>query len=224
MENFKKLVISSAATSLSISAFASDSGEAFNGVDENYTNGYDVSVLYEEDHSSVYPDVSLSANGYSFNPATDFEAASSNSLAQSRVAPQAQSALNVNDMVARVKEVFGLNGVQMAQAVRISRPSLYNHLKGMDCDQSIERYTALYTLSNEVSDLVDTDIRKGLKSVLVEGKTLLSYLKEEDLNREKVLEVSKLIAQKISDAPQLSSEGMSAKDQIRSSRSISRLG
>jgi len=231
MNTIGKAILTTAATGLAVAGPANAHDHCFD-ISQSNSSGYDIYSLISSEYVFVRPDIAIDMTGYVYEPVVPHEmesvhleeAIASDGETEVVLSEQQNEALDVADMVARVKVVFGLNGVQMAQAVRISRPSLYNHLKGMDCDQSIERYNVLYSLANEVSELVCMDIRRGLKSVLVDGKTLLSYLKEEELNREKILEVSQLIAQKISGAPKLPSEEMNAKDQIHSSRSISRIG
>jgi hypothetical protein len=203
-------------------------------VNQNNSAQYDIQELIYQVSFSSRPDITIhEEEGYSFEPKLsykeNYDLLNDDTFAETAITPnviadEKNTALDVADIVTRVRQVFGLNAVQMSQAVRISRPTLYNHLKGNDCEQSLARYQELYRLANTVNKQLDTDIRKGLKSVLVDGKTLLSYLKEEKLDHSKILEVSTLIANKLANQPNSAKEGMSAKDQIRSSRSISNFG
>lgn len=195
------------------------------GVNQNNAAQYDIHELISRENSAAQSDIAIHQASYIYNPPPNFAgtspAADIASDDSDVVAEVQSSALDVVDMVARIKGVFGLNGVQMAQAIRVSRPTLYNHLKGKECDQSFARYQELYALANEVDEYLGADIRKGLKSVLVDGKTLLSYLKEEVLDHEEVLEVSYLIKTKLANSAR---ERISTVDQIRSSRSVSHFG
>ena len=201
-----------------------------NCMEVNQNNGaqYDIQDLIHGVANSARPDISILVGGYTFKPEADYSFLSDDNFADTAITEPAteeeHTALDVVDIVARVREVFGLNAVQMSQALRVSRPTLYNHLKGKECDQSLSRYQELYVLANEVDEQLNIDIRKGLKSVLVDGKTLLSYLKEEELDRRKVLEVSSLIASKLANSPNSTKEKMPANEQIRSSRSVSHFG
>jgi len=205
-----------------------------NCVEESQNSGakYDIQDLIYGTKISARPDIFVLMEGYTFKPEADYTLLSDNNFTDvvtttpnsEAVPEELNTALDVTDIVTRVREVFGLNAVQMSQAVRVSRPTLYNHLKGKDCDQSLLRYQELYALANQVDELLGVDISKGLKSVLVDGKTLLSHLKEEELDHKKVLEVSSLIANKLANSPSSTEEEMSAKDQIRSSRSVSHFG
>jgi len=198
-------------------------------VEENQNNAakYDIQNLIYGAKISSQPDISIFLEGYTFKPEANYTLLSEENFADKATAGRNLNAetlniaLDVTDIVARVRQVFGLNAVQMSQVVRVSRPTLYNHLKGKDCDQSLSRYQELYALANHVDELLGVDIRKGLKSVLVDGKTLLSNLKEEKLDHKKILEVSHLIANKLASS---TDNGISVKDQIRSSRSVSHFG
>lgn len=198
---------------------------------QNNVAQYDINELIYGESCSVRTDIAIHVEGYAYNPVASYQMNSA--LLDGDIAPEddlsnateeQNAVVDVSDMFARVKEIFGLNAVQMSQAARVSRPTLYNHLKGKDCDQSLVRYQELYTLANEVSRQLEVDIRKGLKSVLVDGKTLLSYLKEEELDHDKILEVSHSIANKLANSSSSTKEVMSAKHQIRSSRSVSNFG
>ena len=228
MNTLSKALLTTAASGL-VAATPAQITEHYFGVNQNNAVQYDIYELISRENSAASPDIAIHLAGYIYNPPTNFahldgstSPATDNANDDSDVVVEVQSsALDVVDMVARIKGVFGLNGVQMAQAIRVSRPTLYNHLKGKECDQSFARYQELYALANEVDEHLGADIRKGLKSVLVDGKTLLSYLKEEVLDHEKVLEVSYLIKTKLANSAR---ERISIIDQIRSSRSVSHFG
>lgn len=80
--------------------------------------------------------------------------------------------VSVPEMISTIKDVFGINLSQLARIVKVSRPTVYAHLKG---DGSTECYNRLYDLACEVIKYYP-NIESVLKSVNVEGKTLLSHL------------------------------------------------
>lgn len=132
-------------------------------------------------------------------------------------------ASTILDMVQKIKKVFGLNNVQVAQVVGISRPTLYNHLNGKEDPISIENYKEIHNIACFVEKEIGCDLKRGLKSVLVEGKTLLGYLKEETIDQEQILKVAQQIKNKLDNTPALNSN-LNIKNQIRTSRAISRAG
>ena len=180
---------------------------------------YDLNSLFNSESSISRADVGYSGNVYQFSPLSllseepvenDFD--------------EFKEVVSINDMVSKVRGVFGLNNVQIAQVLGISRPSLYNHIKVKELPQSIETYDELYSLAVDVEKDVGRDIRKGLKTVLVEGKTLLSYLKADRIDKEKVLEVCHLVAEKLSNAQGANELKSDIDGQRSSSRGVGNLG
>ena len=80
--------------------------------------------------------------------------------------------VSVPEMISTIKDVFGINLSQLARVVKVSRPTVYAHLKG---DGSTECYNSLYDLACEIRKHYP-NIESVLKSVNVEGKTLLSHI------------------------------------------------
>ena len=81
-------------------------------------------------------------------------------------------AVSVPEMITTIKDVFGLNLSQLARIVNVSRPTVYNHLKGegfADC------YGDLYDIAVQVRQHYSS-VGRVLKSVKVNGKTLLGHL------------------------------------------------
>jgi DNA-binding CsgD family transcriptional regulator len=128
------------------------------------------------------------------------------------------TALNPRDMVQKIKAVIGLNNVQIADILRISRPSLYNHLSEKGAPESLEGYQNLYEIARQIEAL-GVDIKPGLKSILVEGDTLLSHLKR-GADQEKIYQISSIIAKKLASASSTTSP--SVEDQRRLSRELTR--
>ncbi|ORT50225.1 hypothetical protein ST37_10015 [Vibrio sp. qd031] len=81
-------------------------------------------------------------------------------------------AVSVPEMITTIKDVFGLNLSQLARIVNVSRPTVYNHLKGegfADC------YGDLHDIAVQVKQHYSS-VSRVLKSVKVNGKTLLGHL------------------------------------------------
>ncbi|EKZ9012620.1 hypothetical protein QNF07_004466 [Vibrio alginolyticus] len=81
-------------------------------------------------------------------------------------------AVSVPEMITTIKNVFGLNLSQLARILSVSRPTVYNHLKGegfADC------YSDLYDIAVHVKQHYSS-VSSVLKSVKVNGKTLLGHL------------------------------------------------
>jgi DNA-binding transcriptional regulator YiaG len=80
-------------------------------------------------------------------------------------------AVSVPEMITTIKDVLGLNLSQLARIVNVSRPTVYNHLKGegfADC------YGDLYDIAVQVKQHYSS-LSRVLKSVKVNGKTLLGH-------------------------------------------------
>ncbi len=111
----------------------------------------------------------------------------------------AEAVADIPDMVEKVKEVFGLNNVQISEIINISRPSLYNHISGKEVPHSVKPYSDLYELALllESDSEVSPDIKKGLKSILIENKTLLLHLRTASRDKLKILDIAKKVSRKL---------------------------
>lgn len=105
--------------------------------------------------------------------------------------------LTVKEMVQKIKNTFGLNNVQIADIVRVSRPSLYNHIAGKEVPTSLDSYQAFYDIAVQVEAKVGAPLKPGLKSILVNGKTLLTYLKERNMNPERIIYAAQEVSKKL---------------------------
>jgi DNA-binding phage protein len=105
--------------------------------------------------------------------------------------------IEIAQIVERAKTVLGLNNVQLAKIVGVSRPSLYNHISGKEQPKSMEGYTKLYTLLSRVDEEVGGNISSGIKSVLVDGKTLLSRLKFADFDEDDFIRAAQTVAKRM---------------------------
>lgn len=129
--------------------------------------------------------------------------------------------VEVKDMVELIKEVFGLNHVQIASIVGVSRPSLYNHINGKETPKDMEGYTALFDVAKNIKNRTNSSLKHGLKSVLVEGRTLFSYLKDNKFESSKILDVALEVSEKIQGR---SATIISKSEQLAAVRHNSRMG
>jgi predicted DNA-binding protein YlxM (UPF0122 family) len=130
--------------------------------------------------------------------------------------PTFVSAVSVSDMVSKVKDVFGLSIIQIAELVGVSRPSIYNHISGKESAKYLHEYKKYFDLAELVQSQVNGDIKPGLKSVLVDGKTLLAYLKNPKIEPTKILDVCQKIADKVAERKELTPSSYS--DQVLAAR------
>jgi hypothetical protein len=105
--------------------------------------------------------------------------------------------IEVAQIVDQAKTVLGLNNVQLAKVVGVSRPSLYNHISGKEQPKSMEAYTKLYALLSRINEEVSGDISSGIKSVLVDGKTLLNRLTFSDFDEDKFVSAAQIVAERM---------------------------
>lgn len=132
--------------------------------------------------------------------------------------PSTSETISVTDVVNTVKDVFGLNNVQIADLVGVSRPSLYNHLSGKEDPKSMDEYLKIWQLAVDVRGAVPSDIKAGLKSILVNGKTLLTHLKDGERSQVNIISICQQIADKLLD---VGTRTPSASEQKRAVRSHS---
>ena len=107
--------------------------------------------------------------------------------------------LTAADMIPKVLSVFGLNVSQLADILRISRASIYNHLAGKE-PESNDSYLQLYKLALMAEEIRPT-YDGGLKSVLVNGKTLLKHLKTGWQDSDTILKTCAAINEKLAQRP-----------------------
>lgn len=131
--------------------------------------------------------------------------------------------VTVNDMVSHARKTFGLNAVQVATLIGVSRASLYNHLNEDEQPSSIDVYQKLYNVSQAVSRAINVDIQPGLKSIVVDGKTLLGHLKFSIDDTDKIVNICRQIEQKISNIKS-KRNNLSVEQQRHISRSHSKIG
>jgi len=133
------------------------------------------------------------------------------------------STITVKEMVDKIRSVFGLNAVQVASLVGISRPSLYNHISEKENPKDLNAYKKIYDLALRIETEVSDDLKRGLKTVLVEGKTLLQHLKQRPLDADRIIFVAKQVQSKLSTSEK-SASNLSTSEQRIKSRTITKAG
>lgn len=99
-----------------------------------------------------------------------------------------------SEMLYLIKSVFGLSTTSVANIVGISRATIYNHLSS-GCTENHE-YIQLFNIAKQVSNK-GFEVKRGLKSVLIEGKTLHKHLNSKPIEEEKILAVCEAISLKL---------------------------
>lgn len=108
-------------------------------------------------------------------------------------------AVSVKDMVDNITNVFDVKISSLAKILGVSRGTIYNHIAGKHEHSDIEIYKRFNHISEEVRKSCKPEhIRKGLKSVLVDGRTLLAHLQYET-NDKRILDICKIIEQKVAE-------------------------
>lgn len=106
--------------------------------------------------------------------------------------------VTVEKMVNKIRAVFGLNMAQIASVVGVSAASLHDHLVGKDdAPESHSPYQALYDLALEIAAETTVPLKPGLKSILIDGKTLLGHLKEKNFDRERILRAARVVSREL---------------------------
>ena len=121
------------------------------------------------------------------------------------------------DLIVKIQQVFGVNISQLADILRISRATIFNHLEGGE-PESYDKYLQLYELAKSV-ELIRPTFKSHLKNVLVNNKTLLKHLKSNWQDKEHILNVCSAIDKKVNTQPNYKAE---KEDQTIATRRISK--
>lgn len=100
----------------------------------------------------------------------------------------------LSEMIDKIKSVFGLPVTNIASIVGVSRATIYNHIASSSAE--VTDYSNLFDIAVKIESK-GWLINKGVKSVVVEGKTLLKYLNEKPLDTARILKVSQVVAMKL---------------------------
>lgn len=99
---------------------------------------------------------------------------------------------NVADLVNDVRSFFGLNAIETGKALRVSRQMVYHYQEGIEpMAEKKRRLLMLAALAKEWSGFDPVRVKSYLRTPQPEGKTLLNYLEEEQINEVAVREIIK---------------------------------
>lgn len=101
----------------------------------------------------------------------------------SRSASSAEDPSDVRFYLSAIETVFGDSASDLARILRVSRPMIYHYRSGME--PSLENYRRIKLIGTLASEYaVDTApvLREALKLPQPEGKSLLDFLSEENLD------------------------------------------
>lgn len=186
--------------------------------DTREPTGYEKDYIAVDSVEHIYDLVHSIANLYAI--ATQHE--HQNSLDAASVSGTDNSTVTVSEMVQAIRNTLGLNTLQIAKLIGVSRASLYNHIGDKEQPKSPEKYQALYQTALSVQAAVPKGIASGLKSVMVEGNTLLGHLKNSYEDSEKIALLAKAVSEKLSSRPE--SRKLSIEEQKGRVHSVSTLG
>lgn len=108
------------------------------------------------------------------------------------------SIIGIEDMVKRIQATLGLNVHQIAKLIGVSRATLYNHIQNAKSGEA-ERYRPLYAVSQAVEEKVPGGIKRGLKNILVENKTLLKHLQDDISDPDRIVRLAVEVDRKLRD-------------------------
>lgn len=88
-----------------------------------------------------------------------------------------------NKMLSAIENVFGNSASHIARMLRVSRPMVYHYREGMEPSlENKRRIETLAALAEELGGLVSCPLGGLLEVKQPEGRTLLEYLSDEDLD------------------------------------------
>lgn len=98
----------------------------------------------------------------------------------------------VADLVNDVRSFFGLNAIETGKALRVSRQMVYHYQEGIEpMAEKKRRLAMLAKLANEWQGIDPALVKSYLHTPQPEGKTLLDYLEEDQINEVAVREIIK---------------------------------
>lgn len=90
---------------------------------------------------------------------------------------------NTTKMLAVIESLFGNSASDMAKILRVSRPMIYHYREGMEpSGENRRRLQVLAALASDWDSLVKQPLRGLLKVKQPEGRSLLDFLSDEDLD------------------------------------------
>lgn len=99
---------------------------------------------------------------------------------------------SVAEIVKQMRSVFSLNVVETSKVLRVSRQMIYNYQQGIEPQPDKKRrLSILAELANEWQNIDPTFVKSYIRSLQPEGKTLLDYLQEDNVDVVAVREILK---------------------------------
>ncbi|EJV9471545.1 hypothetical protein N7936_000315 [Cronobacter sakazakii] len=158
---------------------------------------YTVSLERMLRHSNNVRNSSALVNKYASSERSSFVSTDYSTLIELMVSGciEEESCHSVADMVGKIKKVFGLSTASVAAMVGVSRATIYNHIS---CSSKVDvnEYLNLFYLAKDVEEK-GYNVSRGLKSVSVEGKTLLKHLSTPPFEHEKLINICGVISTKL---------------------------
>lgn len=110
-----------------------------------------------------------------------------------------QRAISIDDAVSILKKGLGLPVSVVAEIAGVSRATLYNHMSlTSDVSSSFEtQYKKIFELAVYL-DKNDLSLGKGLKSILIDGRTMLNHLKNKELDYQQLIVYIEQLSAKLS--------------------------
>lgn len=110
-----------------------------------------------------------------------------------------QPAISIDDAVSILKRGLGLPVSVVAEIAGVSRATLYNHMSlANDVSSSFEvQYKKVFELAIYLNKN-DLSLGKGLKSILIDGKTMLNHLKNKELDSNQLIVYIDQLSDKLS--------------------------
>lgn len=102
--------------------------------------------------------------------------------------------VTVSDMIECIKSTFGLNPAQLATILGVSRATIYNHMSNKNSNVMV--YADLYHISKKINHEFGS-VGNGLKSISVDGKSLLKHLESSYTDSGKIFKVAQTVASRI---------------------------
>ena len=93
--------------------------------------------------------------------------------------------LNIEVMMGSLEKLFGNSATDLAKMLRVSRPMIYHYRKGIEpLTENRRRLQTLVDLASDYNLVVTQPLKKSLRMRQPEGRTLLDFLSDEELNTE----------------------------------------
>lgn len=136
-----------------------------------------------------------------------------NQIADLRDVNKAQEALSINEIQKHIESVLNFNSTQAAKMIGVSRATYYNHKNE---SQPSENIVLLYNSANETVNRIKNsypDALKSIKRVLVNGKTLLSWMTTNKVENEQLVELARVVHEKVQGKTQIEPKAISRETQ-----------